>query len=153
MFSSLLDGYAPLQLLLFFTLPRMISATPPRVPIQPLTLRVFSRIFNAYDPNQRGGCNRTAPNGIPMMQHTLASLGGVLSIVDSVNRNISNYPTQVSTRGLLFLFFGITFQENHQLTTDADNLNAYNNIRSMDRERTISISRLSVANQCFQMDG
>lgn len=64
------------------------------------------------------------------MQHTLASLGGVLSIVDSVNRNISNYPTQVSTRGLLFLFFGITFQENHQLTTDADNLNAYNNIRN-----------------------
>lgn len=148
MLSSFLDGHALLQLLLFLILSPL--ATPARPPIRSLNPRVFTKTFNTYQPRQRGGCVRTAPNGVPMMQHVLASLGGALTILDSVNRNISNYPTQVSTRGLLFLFFGIIFQENHQLDPDEDNLNAYKNIAGMDREETMSNSRRSVANQSFR---
>lgn len=125
MLNSLLHGHAPLQLLLFSTLSPLVLA---RVPITPLSYSTFDSSFNLYPLSGNGGCNRPTPNGRPMMQPTLKSLGGVSAIAQTLVQNLPSYPTQQEIRGLLFLFFGITFQANHQLNPATDNVNAYNNI-------------------------
>lgn len=86
-----------------------------------------------------------------MMTHTLGSLGGTSAVAQTVAQNLPNYPTETYIRALLFLFFGITFQANHQLNPDADNVNAFRNITSMARKATMSIFMQSVANQYTQI--
>ena len=128
MLSRCLCGYAPLQFLLFLTLGQLISA---RIPIAPLTEQSFLSSFVTNDRTQKGGCDRNAPNGVPMWNYTLGSLGGAWAIAQTVSRDLPNYPTNTYIRGLLFLFFGITFEASHQLNPDQDNVNAFNNIIGM----------------------
>ena len=82
-----------------------------------------------------------------MLDRTLKSLGGASAIAQTVAQDLPTYPTQAYIRGLLFLFFGITFQMNHQLNPDIDNVNAYNFIAGMIREEMISIFMRFVADQ------
>ena len=149
MFSLLSYGHAFLQLLLYFTLPQ--TSLSARIPIHPLPQQVFYNTFNIYTPTGKGGCYRNAPNGVQMMAHTIGSLGGALAVAQTVAQNLPNYPTETYIRALLFLFFGITFQANHQLRPDVDNVNAFNNITSMAREGTTSIFIRSVAKQYTQI--
>lgn len=69
-----------------------------------------------------------------MFERTLKSLGGASAIAQTVAQDLPTYPTQVYIRGLLFLFFGITFQMNHELNPDIDNMLAYYFILGMIRE-------------------
>lgn len=127
MLTSLLHGQAPLLLLLFFVLPQLILA---RVPITSLPIASFFNIFNTYPSTGNGGCDRDSPDGIPMMLHTLNSLGGAWAVAQTTSQNLPSYPTETYIRGLLFLFFGITFQADQQLNADPNNVNAYNAILS-----------------------
>lgn len=82
-----------------------------------------------------------------MLDRTLKSLGGASALAQTVAQDLPTYSTQIYIRGLLFLFFGITFQIDHQLSPDFDNVDAYNLIASMIREELISIFMRSVADQ------
>ena len=128
MFVCLFRRYALLELLLFFTLSQQIIA---RAPLTPLSLAEFSNSFNLYDLTGKGGCNRNAPNGVPMLQRSLTTLGGARALSRTVTDDLPNYYSQTYIRGLLFLFFGITFQENHELNPDVNNVNAFNHIAGM----------------------
>ena len=67
-----------------------------------------------------------------MMNHVLDSLGGANAIAQTVVQDLPTYATQTYVRGLLYLFFGITFLADHEINPDPgqDNQNAYNNISS-----------------------
>ena len=132
MFVYLFHHRALLELLLFLTLPQQIIA---RVPITPLSYAVFSNSFNLYDPSGKGGCNRNAPNGAPMLQRVQMSLGGAWALSQTVADDLPNYSSQTYIRGLLFMFFGITFQENHELNPDGNNVDAFNFIAGMVQEK------------------
>ena len=118
---------APFGLLVFLIL---LHPIPARVPIEPLSEDQLFNSFNLYPINGPGGCGRYAPNGVPMMPFVLKSLGGANAIVQTVLQDLPTYPTQIYVRGLLFLFFGITFLADHQINPIAreGNENAYNNI-------------------------
>lgn len=64
------------------------------------------------------------------MNHVLDSLGGANAIAQTVVQDLPSYPTQTYVRGLLFLFFGITFLSDHQINPDPgqNNENAYDDI-------------------------
>lgn len=147
MLIPLVDSPTNLQLLVLFTLSQLILA---RIPIVPLAYSQFANSFNLYPLSGNGGCNRDSPDGLPMLQHTLKSLGGAWAIAETVVQDLPNYPTQIYIRGLLYQFFGILFQENHQLNPHPDNVAAYNLIASMNQEKIISIPIRSVANQYNQ---
>ena len=134
MFVCLFHHHALLELLLLLTLPQQITA---RSPLNPLSFAVFSNTFNLYDLTGKGGCNRNAPNGAPMLQRSLTSLGGAWALSQTVADDLPNYSSQTYIRGLLFLFFGITFQENHELNPDESNMNAFNFITGMVQEITL----------------
>lgn len=85
-----------------------------------------------------------------MLEHTLKSLGGASAIAQTVAQDLPNYPSQTYIRGLLYLFFGITFQWNHQLDPDVNNVDAFNSISSMMHEEIISILIPIVADQYLQ---
>ena len=53
-----------------------------------------------------------------MMQYVLKALGGANAIAQTAILELPTYPTQINVRGLLFLFFGITLLENHQINPD-----------------------------------
>lgn len=55
-----------------------------------------------------------------MMKYVLKSLGGANAIAQTAVLELPTYPTQINVRGLLFLFFGITFLEDHQINPDPD---------------------------------
>ena len=67
-----------------------------------------------------------------MMSHVLDSLGGANAIAQTVVQDLPTYVTQTYVRGLLFLFFGITFLADHEINPDPgqNNQNAYNDILS-----------------------
>ena len=134
MFVCLFHHHALLGLLLSLTLCQQIIA---RTPINPLSYEVFSNSFNLYDPSGKGGCNRNAPNGAPMLQRVQMSLGGAWALSQTVANDLPNYSSQTYIRGLLFLFFGITFQENHELNPDGNNVNAFNFIAGMVQEKPL----------------
>ena len=134
MFICLFHHHAILELLLFLTLPQQIMA---RSPLNPLSSAIFSNSFILYDPTGKGGCNRNAPNGAPMLQHSLTSLGGAWALSQTVADDLPNYYSQTYIRGLLFLFFGITFLENHELNPDQNNVNAFNHIAGMVQEKRL----------------
>ena len=134
MFACLYHRYTFVELLLFLTLPQQIMA---RAPLNSLSYAVFSNSFILYDPSGKGGCNRNAPNGAPMLQRTQMSLGGAWALSQTVADDLPNYSSQTYIRGLLFLFFGITFQENHELNPDQNNVNAFNFIAGMVQEKPL----------------
>ena len=142
-----LSAHASLRLLLFLTLPHRLLA---RVAIDPLPQQTFYNTFKTYLGRGPGGCDRSAPNGVQMMQHTLDSLGGVYAISQTVAQDLPSYPTQTYIRGLMFVFFGITFQANHQINADTENVNAYNDITSMSGEDQIFICKRSPADADLQ---
>ena len=130
MLKPFLSAYTSLAFLLFLTLPHLLLA---RVPIRPLPSLLFENAFNTYPGNDGGSCNRNAPNGVPMMSHVLKSVGGSWAISKTVLQDLPSYPTSTYIRGLMFLFFGITFRANHQISPSAGNVQAYNDIISMRR--------------------
>ena len=67
-----------------------------------------------------------------MISHVLDSLGGANAIAQTVVEDLPTYATQTYVRGLLFLFFGITFLADHEINPDPgqNNQNAYNDILS-----------------------
>ena len=67
-----------------------------------------------------------------MISHVLDSLGGANAISQTVVEDLPTYATQTYVRGLLFLFFGITFLADHEINPDPgeNNQNAYNDILS-----------------------
>lgn len=113
---------APLGLLAFLTLAPAILA---RVAIEPLSSQQLTTSFRTYLGSQPGGCGRGS-----MMSHVLDSLGGANAIAQTVVQDLPTYLSQTYVRGLLFLFFGITFLSDHQINTDPaqNNQNAYNDI-------------------------
>ena len=58
-----------------------------------------------------------------MMSHVLDSLGGTNAIAQTVVQDLPTYPTQKYIRGLLFLFFGITFFTDHQINPGPNQIN------------------------------
>lgn len=80
----------------------------------------FKSSFNIYATKGPGGCNRNAPNGVPMGNYVLTSLGDAWT----ASNTVTNYlPTEGSIsnrniRGLLFLLFGITWTSDN--TTNPD---------------------------------
>ena len=138
MFSFSLSQ-ARLGLLALLTLvPRAI---PARVPIDTLSSQQFTTSFKAYLGTGPGGCSRTAPNGAPMMNHVLDSLGGARAIAQTVVQDLPTYPDQTYIRGLLFLFFGITFLADHSINPDStqNNINAYNDILRRAKQRPLRV--------------
>ncbi|KAM0799915.1 hypothetical protein BDR22DRAFT_973322 [Usnea florida] len=125
MLKPFLPAYTSLTFLLFLTLPHLLLA---RVPIRPLPSLLFQNAFNTYPGNDGGSCNRDAPNGVPMMSHVLKSLGGSWAISKTVSQDLPSYPTSPYIRGLMFLFFGITFRANRQISPSNGNVQAYNDI-------------------------
>ena len=67
-----------------------------------------------------------------MISHVLDSLGGANAIAQTVVEDLPTYATQTYVRGLLFLFFGITFLADHEINPDPgqNNQDAYNDILS-----------------------
>lgn len=113
---------APLGLLAFLTLAPAILA---RVAIEPLSSQQFTTSFRTYLGSQPGGCGRGS-----MMSHVLDSLGGANAIAQTVVQDLPTYSSQTYVRGLLFLFFGITFLSDHQINPypAQNNQNAYKDI-------------------------
>ena len=112
----------PFRLLLFLIL---LHPIPARVDIKPLSEDQFFNSFNAYPANEPGGCGRYAPNGISMMSHVLDSLGGTNAIAQTVVQDLPTYSNQMYIRGLLFLFFGITFFTDHQINPGLNHTNQF----------------------------
>ena len=134
---------APLGLLAVLTLlPHGILA---RVAIDSLSMRQFTTSFKIYLGSGPGGCSRNAPNGVSMGNQVLDSLGGANAIAQTMVQDLPTYPTQTYVRGLLFLFFGITFLADHSINPDPvqNNLNAYNNILRRASNEFPSVSVLS----------
>ena len=77
------------------------------------TQQQFNNTFNFDPPTAGGGCGRTAPNGVSMMDYSVNAVGDAFDMAMIVLRQLGHYslPTAnaVRLRGLLFLFFGITF--------------------------------------------
>ena len=128
---------APLGLLAFLTL--LPRAIPARVPIGSLSLQQFTTSFKGYPGRGPGGCSRNAPNRLSMENHVLDSLGGANAIAQTVVQDLPTYQTQTYIRGLLFLFFGITFLADHSINPDStqNNLDAYNDILRRAKKRPL----------------
>ncbi len=143
MISPFTLSRAPLGLLAVLTLlPHGILA---RVAIDPLSMQQFTTSFKASLGTGPGGCSRSAPNGASMQNQVLDSLGGANAIAQTVVQDLPTYPTQTYVRGLLFLFFGITFLADHSINPEPvqDNLNAYNRILRRASKELPSLSVLS----------
>lgn len=65
-----------------------------------------------------------------MLQRSFNSLGGAYAVSQTTVRDLFNDLSQTYIRGLLFLFFGITFQQSHQLNPDENNVDPFNLIIS-----------------------
>ena len=117
---------APLGLLALLTLPP--HGILARVPISRLPPLQFLDSFNAYPGRGPGGCSRSAPNGVPMLDRVFKSLGGANAIAQTMVQDLPTYPNQTYVRGLLFLFFGITFLEDHSINPIQDGLETYKRV-------------------------
>ena len=81
-----------------------------------------------YPLNSLGGCGRPSPNGIDMLSFTVTAVTDAFNMVAAVQFEITSYgfdtPESKRLRALLFLFFGITFDDENQVT--ADTIQNYN---------------------------
>ena len=128
MLIRLIHGHGPLLFVVLYIVLQLVSA---RVPITPLSNEQLDNAFKFYPGKETGGCNRNTPDGVPMLEHTRQSLSGASALAQTVVQELPNYSTQPYIRGLLYLFFGITFQWNYQLNPDLDNVHAFSFISSM----------------------
>lgn len=90
----------------------------------------FSHSFKLYDGNGKGGCDRNAPNGVPMQNHVLQDLDTAWDMTDTVIDDMPSYwiSSAIRVRSLLKLFFGITFTADRRLNPDDDSQAIYNDV-------------------------
>ena len=105
-----------------------------------ITEQQLKNTFNFHDPGntEGGGCDRNSPNGKPMGPHVLASVSDAFKMATKVQQNLDSYnadtPYADRTRRLLFLFFGISFGDDHQLDEHKEpDFNFVKRIRSLFR--------------------
>ena len=86
-----------------------------------LSLTDLEKTFNLRDPSTGpGGCDRNAPNGVYMQTYVLTAVTDAFSMAEKVYQQIDLYgldnPSSKRLRALLYIFFGITFDEDFELT-------------------------------------
>lgn len=101
-------------LLLLFFIPISLALTPDKLLD---TFRVDTPVDGV------GGCNRNAPNGQYMLSYVVEAAGDAFSTAALVQQQLGSYnfnsPSAKRLRGLLFLFFGITFVDTYQLNPNS----------------------------------
>ena len=75
-------------------------------------------MFQLHAPRTSGACFDYSPNGVPLMPYVLSAVGDAMEIATEVQfaMDQSAFPTPPGKRmrGLLYLFFGITFGAERQ---------------------------------------
>ncbi len=85
----------------------------------------LSKSFRLYSGNEKGGCNRNAPNGVPMQQRVLSDLDDAFNLVQTFLDQIprASSPDGDRIRCLWKLFFGVSFHsDNHRINTSDGSL-------------------------------
>ena len=88
-----------------------------------ITEEQLGNIFTLHNPTTSpGGCSRTLPNGVNMVLHTVTAFTDAFTMAAAVQSQIKSVrfdtPAAKELRVLLFLFFGITFGDQNQISTD-----------------------------------
>lgn len=103
-----------IPLLLLFFVTTSLALTPDK----------FLDTFRVDTPvNGPGGCSRDSPNGQYMLWPVIEATGDAFNTAALVQQQLGSYnvnsPSSKRLRGLLFLFFGITFGDTYQLSPDS----------------------------------
>ena len=88
-----------------------------------VTQEELGNIFTLHSPTASpGGCSRTLPNGVNMLLHTVAAFTEPFTIAAAVQSQIRSLgldtPEAKKLRNLLFLFSGITFVDENQISAE-----------------------------------
>ena len=88
-----------------------------------ITEEQLGNIFTLHSPGTSpGGCSRTLPNGVNMLQHTVTAFTDAFNMAAAVQFQIKSFsfntPAAKKLRDLLFLFFGITFGNQNQISAE-----------------------------------
>ena len=123
MFPPAVSNFLPSY---FITL--LLLASTSIAALTPLTMTEFRDAFSLQDLTAPGGCNRTAPNRVPMLNVVLQVLDNVWGLARGTLQIMDELPSK-RDRDLLLLFFGIRTLGNGQPET-SDDLRSFNFVRS-----------------------